>query len=598
MTVASSTVNTSGCGSPTPSTLTVGATSASFSNITVADNGTCTISISVTAATDDTYPNTTQNLFLDTLDTGSKATATLAVSSLPTPPSSCGISTNTATWSLENYTASTSTNNGPLTYSTKAGDISATTTATYGAQGTSTSGIASTATGPTGWSLPSSSGVTGNSWGIRSGWLTANPATPTTATTPYFQFRVDGASNYGGIGLTLNYNLQGNWSNSANWYVLFSTDGTTWSNPGTAAWSKANSWQSLSASTATTGAATVYFRVYFAGAQNDTAVAYVDNVNVTGCARPVPPTLAKSFSPTTIGADTSATTANYSTLTFTIANPRATALTGVTFSDTLPTGLVVANPPTVSAISCTSPGTLTNATITATAGSNTITLAGANTLSASAAGCTFSVRVQGTVAGSYTNTTNAIKADYAGANTGGANVGYGSASLTVVAPPLIAKTFSLTNLLTGTSTNLNFTINNPNPSTTLSAVQFSDSLPLGLDVVSDSSSQCGGGTLTITNNASPTQDTIVLSGGSLAGGASCSFSVPVTGTTAGSYTNTTTVSSSNGGTGNTTTANILVRASNPGLNLLKQVGLSASGPWYTFVTLPTRAPKCLLQIHG
>ena len=61
---------------------------------------------------------------------------------------------------------------------------------------------------------------------------------------------------------------------------------------------------------------------------------------------PIPPTLAKAFLPTTIGTDTTDATVNttvhYSTLTFTIANPQATALTGVTFSDTLPTGLVVA----------------------------------------------------------------------------------------------------------------------------------------------------------------------------------------------------------------------------------------------------------------
>ena len=95
-----------------------------------------------------------------------------------------------------------------------------------------------------------------------------------------------------------------------------------------------------------------------------------------------PPTLSKVFSPTTIGSDTSAPPANsdnYSTLTFTVGNPNSSNLTGVAFADTLPDGLVVANPPTISGFSCTGSGvpapTMTG-TITANAGTNTISLNG------------------------------------------------------------------------------------------------------------------------------------------------------------------------------------------------------------------------------
>ncbi len=124
----------SSCGSPAPASVTGGVSSVSFSNITLAANGTCTISITVTSAVDGTYTNTTQNLFIDTLDTGSKAAASLVVSSLPNPPTSCSSSTTLATWSLENYTASTATNNGPFTDSSKQTDVSAA-SAIYGAGG-------------------------------------------------------------------------------------------------------------------------------------------------------------------------------------------------------------------------------------------------------------------------------------------------------------------------------------------------------------------------------------------------------------------------------------------------------------------------------
>src|SRR6266487_515989 len=134
-----------------------------------------------------------------------------------------------------------------------------------------------------------------------------------------------------------------------------------------------------------TGYNTVYLRVIFVGAQytgggagSSTAVAFLDNIHITGCPRGTPPTLSKSFSPATIGSDSTdplvGTTLNYSTLTFTVGNPNTSNLTGVAFTDTLPDGLVVANPATVSGFTCSS-GTMTG-TVTASADSNTISLSG------------------------------------------------------------------------------------------------------------------------------------------------------------------------------------------------------------------------------
>jgi LPXTG-site transpeptidase (sortase) family protein len=110
--------------------------------------------------------------------------------------------------------------------------------------------------------------------------------------------------------------------------------------------------------------------------------------------------------------------------------------------------------------------------------------------------------------------------------------------------PTITKTFrnaagtaDVSFILRGSTSVLRFTISNTaSGSQALTGISFTDTLPLGLDVASPGSAQCGG-TLTVTNNTSPTRDRISLSGGTLAAGTSCTFDVNVTGTVAGQYEN-------------------------------------------------------------
>src|SRR5205807_4875549 len=110
---------------------------------------------------------------------------------------------------------------------------------------------------------------------------------------------------------------------------------------------------------------------------------------------------------------------------------------------------------------------------------------------------------------------------------------------------------------------LTFTITNPAANTVAeTGVAFSDTLPTGLTVASASATVCGG-TLTTTN---PT--TISLSGATINTNSQCQFSVTVTGAASGQYTNTTgNVTSTNGGTGNTASANLTV-ASPPSISKL------------------------------
>jgi LPXTG-site transpeptidase (sortase) family protein len=380
------------------------------------------------------------------------------------------------------------------------------------------------------------------------------------------------ASRFGGVQIAANYNLQGNWSNSGNWYVLTSTDGATWSALNTAAWSKANAWQTGIIGTTTSTASTIYFRVFAAGAQysgNPSAtngIMYLDDIVVSGCLLPDAPTLSKAFSPVTIPQGSA------STLTFTLTNPNSSALTGVSFTDTLPTGLTINTPNGLTA-SCTT-GTLTGGTTTAVSGTTLISLSGA-TLSANA-NCTISVSVKGNAAGDYTNISGNISSTETGVNT--TSNGYGASSLTVVAPPVIAKSFTANPIFTGNTTTLTFNITNPNTTVSLTGVNFTDNLPPGLVVDSLTSNTCGG-TATATNGSS----TISLSGVTLAAGASCTVSVSVQGTSAGLKENSVTVNSTNGGTGNTSTASVVVKAPAPAINLLKQVGPTASGPWTSFL---------------
>ena len=163
------------------------------------------------------------------------------------------------------------------------------------------------------------------------------------------------------------------------------------------------------------------------------------------------------------------------------------------------------------------------------------------------------------------NTTGAVTSSEGGAgNTA-------SASLTVIAPPAIAKAFNPAAIAVNGTSALTFTLTNPNGGTVLTGVAFTDTLPTGLTVATSSGTACGGPVTT----TAPT--TIALSGASIGTGGQCQFSVTVTGASAGQYTNTTgAVTSTNGGTGNSATATLAVGA--PDLTVSKShTGAFAQG---------------------
>ena len=137
------------------------------------------------------------------------------------------------------------------------------------------------------------------------------------------------------------------------------------------------------------------------------------------------------------------------------------------------------------------------------------------------------------------------------------------ASAALVSPPTIESVIVPSHIPLGGETVLHFAIVNPNRSTTLTGVGFSDNLPSGVVVATPGnglSGSCGGGSIT----AVPASSTIILSGATLGGGASCRFSVDLIGVVSGLHLNSTSqVTSNEGGLGNRTFAGIGVHSCPP-----------------------------------
>ena len=249
-----------------------------------------------------------------------------------------------------------------------------------------------------------------------------------------------------------------------------------------------------------------------------------------------PPVIIKAFGAASIPLNGS------TSLTFTIQNNNTSALTGVGFSDTLPAGLVISTPNGLT-------GSCGGGTITATQATNVISLTGASL--AASTSCTFAVNVTGTTAGTKNNTTGNVT------STEGGTGGTASASVNVVAPPSIAKAFGAAFVPLNGTTSLTFTITNPAANAVAeTGVAFTDTLPAGLVVATPNglTNTCGGTATAVAGSGS-----ISLTGGTIAASSTCTLTVNITATASGNFVNTTgNVSSTNGGTGNTATANISV----------------------------------------
>ena len=171
--------------------------------------------------------------------------------------------------------------------------------------------------------------------------------------------------------------------------------------------------------------------------------------------------------------------------------------------------------------------------MTATAGGGVITVTGA-TMNAAQVSCTVTVDVTSNVAGTYANTDAANITGTARVTTSGVN-----ATLTVQSLPTLTKAFSPTTVGVAQNSVLTFTITNPAGAPARSGLTFTDGLPPGLVIGTPNGLVNGcGGTPTITATAGTGVITVGGTGVNAAAGAStCTISVNVSATNAGSYVN-------------------------------------------------------------
>ncbi len=225
----------------------------------------------------------------------------------------------------------------------------------------------------------------------------------------------------------------------------------------------------------------------------------------------------KSFTPNSV------VSSQPSALTIVLLNPNPAVATGVALTDSLPAGVVVANPLVVGSNTCGF------STASVAPGSGSIPLTGGSipALSGGVAGqCQIQVNVDSASPNTYLNTipVGAV------ASSQGSNSQAAQATLVVSKPSPVTgpKAFSPTNVHgNGTASTLTITLTNPN-AIPLTNAAITDTLPVAITIASppNAGTTCAGGTATpsssVTNPA-----TIALAGGTIPANSSCTLFVDV-----------------------------------------------------------------------
>ena len=228
-----------------------------------------------------------------------------------------------------------------------------------------------------------------------------------------------------------------------------------------------------------------------------------------------PPLFGKTYSPSVIQEG------DVTQLIYMIDNTSAALdATSLDFTDNLPAGVVIAPVPNVST-------TCTGGTLTAIAGSGTVSYMGGMTAGGSA--CSISLDVTSSSSGIYSNLSGSLTSSLG-------NSGPASALLQVTPPIIFSKSFTPSNMYPNDTSLLTFVIDNSASSMDATNLGFLDNLPAGIEVVPGSmpTTDCVGDVI---NTESFGIYTVGLTRGTLDAGASCTFSIEVTGATPGTYNN-------------------------------------------------------------
>ncbi|MFO1305774.1 MAG: hypothetical protein U1F54_18760 [Burkholderiales bacterium] len=242
-------------------------------------------------------------------------------------------------------------------------------------------------------------------------------------------------------------------------------------------------------------------------------------------------TLAKAIAPGTIGIGGSAT------LTLTLGNPNATALTlQSAFVDTMPAGVTITG---------ANSGTCTGVTNTTTA----VTMASGSPIPAG--GCTIVLAITSSTPGPVTNTTGPLVTE-------GGTAPPASAPLVVTATAAsLAKTIAPATIPSGGTATLSITLGNANGAAITLTAPFTDTMPAGVTIVGSNAGTCTGVTNTPTVVTMASGTDIPVNG--------CTIVLTITSTTVGTVTNTTGTLTTNAGTTPPASAPLTVTSSNVGL---------------------------------
>ncbi|MFQ5524628.1 MAG: beta strand repeat-containing protein [Thermoanaerobaculia bacterium] len=233
----------------------------------------------------------------------------------------------------------------------------------------------------------------------------------------------------------------------------------------------------------------------------------------------------KLFDPDTIGPGSS------TTLTFTITNPDGIPAGLLTFSDDLPAAITVADFP--------NPTSTCGGTVEATAGGSSVSFFGGSV--AGFGSCEVTVDVTSATAGVHANTSNELTSTD-GIAGGTATPTLATDDLMVVTTlPGFSKSFAPSTVALGGRSTLTFTIDNSANGSNILNLDFTDNLPLGMEIAdpANASTDCGTVVLPPSLTAIAGTSTIVLDADgigifpALAAGATCTVTVDVVATGTG-----------------------------------------------------------------
>ena len=296
----------------------------------------------------------------------------------------------------------------------------------------------------------------------------------------------------------------------------------------------------------------------------------VNNASDSLTVTPLEVGVVKGFDPLTVFGGSA------STMSVQLINPNTSPLNEITFTDVMPSGMYIADPPNFNVGTC-------SGSITGTPGSDTFTFSDGFLLPGKR--CTLTLSVTMNVNG---NRTNVIP--IAGVTTfnGAENAYAAEASLTNLPGASISKHFTPAEIVLGETSLLTISIKNTG-NIPLSNMNLTDNLPSGLTIAASPAPTNGcNGMLTATAGTS----VITLGAGSIAPGPDtvCDITVPIEADSPGDFTNTIATNSlttSEGATNTEPAEDTLTVKASPSMQLTKNlnVGSSDSLPYLAGDTL-------------